>query len=216
MKKVILLMSCKDGWEGCEKETKTSVLAVCKLGAHRMIESGSSDVSFARSRALSFACEAIRGELAECDVVLMVDDDMEFSPEMAQEVVDKCRELGRPTSAAYATLTSKLAAMRWRDGLWCCGLGLFAIPVPMLLELEARSESFELFGKAYSQFTWSGADRGQWFSEDFRLCIELGGAVLLPLGAAHIKKAALLPDDETIEQIRRVYDETIAMLKVKP
>jgi len=203
MKKTLLLMSCKDGWESCEKETKACVLALCKLGAHRVIESGSSDVAFARSRALSFACEALRGELAECDVVLMVDDDMEFSPEMAQEVVDKCRELRRPTSAAYATITSKLAATRWENGLWCCGLGLFAIPVPMLLELEARSESFELGGRAYSQFTWSGADRGQWVNEDYRLCIELGGAVLLPLAAGHIKKVPIMPDDETIEAIAK-------------
>jgi hypothetical protein len=203
MKKTILIMSCKDGWESCETQTKASVLALRKAGVAHMIESGSSDVAFARSRALSLVCEELRGQLSDRDVVLMADDDMDFDVETAQQVVDQCRELGKPTSAAYATITSKLAATRMPNGLWCCGLGLFAIPAAMLLELERESDSFELYGKAYTEFTWSCASDGQWVNEDYRLCQRLGGAVLLPVAVGHVKKCVILPDEETLELIRR-------------
>ena len=200
MKKTLILMSSN---REMEPETRQSLRVLTKLGAALLQETGSSDVAFARCRALSWACEHLRGELADRDVVLMLDDDMEVPEEVAQGVVDKARELGKPCAAAYATRTSKLAAQRWKDNLWLSGLGCMAIPVSMLFELEQRCESFEMMGKVLTAFTWSGPDRGRWVSEDYRLSIQLGGVHLLPLPAGHVKKATLLPDDETLEKIAK-------------
>jgi hypothetical protein len=80
-------------------------------------------------------------------------------------------------------------------------LGCVAIPRALLLDLEERSESFELNGKLYSAFTWCGPEKGGWVAEDFRLSINLGGVHLCPLAVGHIKKGALWPDDETLEQL---------------
>jgi hypothetical protein len=134
-------------------------------------------------------------------VVLMLDDDMDVEAGTAQTLVDAARERGKACAAAYATRTSKLAATRWQDGLWMVGLGCVAIPAALLLELEQRSESFEMSGKVYSAFTWCGAEHGHWIAEDYRLSLQLGGVHLLPLGVGHIKKGSIWPDDETLAKI---------------
>ncbi len=199
MKNTIVVMSSN---REVEKQTQRTLQDLASLGAVLLLETGSADVAFARCRALSWACDKLR-EYPDRDIVLMLDDDMEVPPETAQELADKARELGRACSAVYATLTAKVAAARWpeRPGLWLVGLGCVAIPRSLLLELEERSESFEMNGKFYSAFTWSGPERGGWISEDFRLSINLGGVHLCPLAVGHIKKGALWPDDETLEQL---------------
>jgi len=135
----------------------------------------------------------------------MLDDDMEVPVETAQALMDKARELGRACSAVYATLTAHVAAARWREhtDLWLVGLGCVAIPRALLLELEQRSELFEVDGRSYRAFTWCGPEKGGWIAEDFRLSINLGGVHLCPLAVGHIKKGALWPDDETLEQLAR-------------
>jgi hypothetical protein len=199
MKNTIVVMSSN---RELEKQTKTTLQDLANLGAMLLMETGSADVAFARCRALSWACEKLR-EYPDRDVVLMLDDDMEVPAETAQTLADQARELGRACSAVYATLTAKVAAARWAEhpGLWLVGLGCIAIPRALLLELEERSESFEVGGRFYSAFTWSGPDNGGWVSEDFRLSINLGGVHLCPLPVGHIKKGALWPDDETLEQL---------------
>ena len=185
-----------------EKQTRNTLQKLASLGAMLLLEAGSADVAFARCRALSWACERLR-EYPDRDIVLMLDDDMEVPAETAQALADKARELGRACSAVYATLTAKVAATRWADhpGLWLVGLGCVAIPRALLLELEQRSESFELDDLSYKAFTWSGPEKGSWIAEDFRLSINLGGVHLCPLAVGHIKKGALWPDDETLEQL---------------
>jgi len=185
-----------------EKQTRSTLQALAGAGAMLLMETGSADVAFARCRALSWACEKLR-ECPERDIVLMLDDDMEVPLETAQALVDKARELGRPCSAVYATLTEKVAAARWleRPGLWLVGLGCIAIPRRLLLELEERSESFEINGSLYTAFTWCGAENGAWVGEDFRLSMNLGGVHLCPLAVGHIKKGALWPDDETLVRL---------------
>lgn len=197
MKNTLVVMSSN---REVERQTKNTLQNLANLGAMLLMETGSADVAFARCRALSWACEKLR-EYPDRDIVLMLDDDMEVPAETAQALADKARELGRACSAVYATLTAKVAASRWPDhpGLWLVGLGCIAIPRALLLELEERSESFELNGRLYSAFTWSGPEKGGWISEDFRLSINLGGVHLCPLPVGHIKKGALWPDDETIE-----------------
>ena len=199
MNKTLVVMSSN---REVEKQTKHTLQNLANLGAMLLMETGSADVAFARCRALSWACDKLR-EYPDRDIVLMLDDDMDVPAETAQALADTARELGRACSAVYATLTAKVAAARWaeRPGLWLVGLGCVAIPRALLLELEERSESFELNGKFYSAFTWCGPDKGGWIAEDFRLSINLGGVHLCPLAVGHIKKGALWPDEETLEQL---------------
>jgi hypothetical protein len=199
MKNSIIVMSSNREMEAATKKT---LQALTDGGALVLLETGSSDVAFARCRALSWACETLR-EYPERDVVLMLDDDMEVPAETAQRLVDEARSLGRACSAVYATLNSKVAAARWheRPGLWLVGLGCVAIPRALLLELEERAESFEVTGRFYSAFTWSGPEEGSWVAEDFRLSKNLGGVHLCPLAVGHIKKGALWPDDETLARL---------------
>ena len=196
MRDVIVVVSSN---REIEKATKQTLQSLTDLGALVLLETGSSDVAFARCRALSWTCETLR-ERPERDVVLMLDDDMDVPTETAQALIDEARRLQSTCSAVYATLNSKVAAVRWseRPGLWLVGLGCVAIPRTLLLELEERSESFEVNGRFYSAFTWSGPEDGSWIAEDFRLSKNLGGVHLCPLAVGHIKKGALWPDDETL------------------
>lgn len=199
MKNAIVVMSSN---REIEAATKKTLQAATDRGALVLLETGSSDVAFARCRALSWACETLR-EYPGRDVVLMLDDDMDVPEETAQALIDEARRLGRACSAVYATLNSKVAAVRWpeRPGLWLVGLGCVAIPRALLLELEERAESFEVNGRFYSAFTWSGPEDGSWVAEDFRLSKNLGGVHLCPLAVGHIKKGALWPDDETLARL---------------
>src|SRR5258706_14412186 len=201
MKNTIVVMSSN---REIERQTKSTLQDLANLGAMLLMETGSADVAFARCRALSWACEKLR-EYPERDVVLMLDDDMDVPADTAHPLTDRARELGRACSAVYATLTSKVAAARWPDhpGLWLVGLGCVAIPRALLLDLEERSESFEVNGRFYSAFTWSGPEGGNWIAEDFRLSKNLGGLELGPLAVGHIKKGALGPEDETLAHLAR-------------
>lgn len=201
MKNTIIVMSSN---REIEAATKRTLQNLTDLGAIVLLETGSADVAFARCRALSWACEKLR-EYPERDVVLMLDDDMEVPAETAQALVDRARELRRACSAVYSTLTARVAAARWpeRPGLWLVGLGCVAVPRALLLDLEERSESFEINGRVYSALTWSGPEDGNWVGEDFRLSKNLGGVHLCPLAVGHIKKGALWPDEETLAQLAR-------------
>ncbi|MES1174946.1 MAG: hypothetical protein ABUL62_11530 [Myxococcales bacterium] len=201
MKNTLIVMSSN---RDLEKQTKTTLQNLGRLGAMLLMETGSADVAFARCRALSWACEKLR-EYPDRDIVLMLDDDMDVPAETAQALVDKARALGRACSAVYATLSAKVAASRWAQhpGLWLVGLGCVAIPRDLLLELEQRSEPFEVNGRYCRAFTWCGPDKGAWIAEDYRLSMNLGGVHLCPLPVGHIKKGALWPDDETIDRLEQ-------------
>jgi len=199
MDKTLIVMSSN---REIERATKDTLRQLTAAKAMLLMETGSTGFAFSRCKALSFACERLR-EFPERDVVLMLDDDMEVSLDTAQLLVDRARELGRACSAVYSTQSMKLAAMRWaeRPGLWLTGLGCLAIPRALLLELEEASESFSVFGRQLSAFTWSGPEKGEWVAEDFRLSMRLGGVHLCPLAVGHIKKGALWPDDDTLRQV---------------
>lgn len=203
MKKTLITMSSYNG--EMEAETRESLQALRRAGAGFLLQSGVPDVAMARCQALSFSCEALRGEASDRDVVLMMDADMEVDLDAAQCVVTQARIRKCATSAAYATKMSTLAGTRWKagpvPGRWLVGLGCVAIPAKLLFELEAESESFEVRGKAYSAFTWCGPEKGVWIAEDYRLSMRLGGVELLPVAVGHVKKTTLLPDDETLQRI---------------
>lgn len=207
MKATLIVMSSKTGTP--EKQTKETLARLVKLGAGTLMEIGSTDVAFARCRALSAVCDQLR-ERPERDMVLMIDDDMEVADEVAQAVVDAARRLQRGCSAAYATASAKLAGTPFKGhpGRWLVGLGCLAIPRALVLRLEETSLSFEHMGRHYSAFTWCGPDAGEWVGEDFQLSKRLGGVHLLPLAVGHIKKGVLWPDDGTLAQIAALGGET--------
>jgi hypothetical protein len=202
MKGTLIVMSSN---REMEPETRASLQVLRRAGAGFLLQAGVPDVAMARCQALSFACEALRGDAADRSVVLMLDDDMEVDLDAAQAVVTQARIRKCATAAAYATKMTTLAGTRWKDsptpGRWLVGLGCVAIPSRLLLHLEKLSESFEIQGKVYSAFTWCGPEKGTWVAEDYRLSMRLGGVHLLPIAVGHVKKATLLPDDETLQRI---------------
>ncbi len=197
MKKTLIVISSSRGWA---RELQHSIVAMQTAGAGLLEEFGSSCVTFARCRALSMACDALR-EYPERDAVLMVDDDMQIPLAVAQQLVDEARQHAQPCSAIYATQSRTIAAEPRKDGLWMTGCGALAIPRAALLELERRSPSFEMRGKAYTGFTSAGASGGRWMGEDFTLCANLGGVRLLPVAVGHVKPTPLWPDDETLTRM---------------
>lgn len=175
-------------------------------GALFFRQQGTTDVTLARNLALSGTCRHLRADPPR-DTVLMIDDDMVFTVEQAQELVDYSRANRVAASAMYATAESTLAAFRLQtpDGevqRWVTGLGMLAIPAAALLELEQRSEPFVTLGRTNYGFTMSLATGGQYWSEDFTLCRRLGGVHLLPIAVGHLKMWPLYPDDHTVESIR--------------
>lgn len=201
MKNTLIVLSTN---RSIEPRTEASIVQCQRAGAaylpHR---EAPADVACARNLAFSIACETIR-KYPERDVVLCVDDDMEFPLTTAQELVDTVRREGVGAGAVYATLAGTVAGGPMKDvpGRFECGLGLLGIPAHALLKLEQESESFELAGRTFSEFTWCCAEDGLWVGEDYRLCRRLGGVLLLPLGAGHIKKSPLWPDQATLDAVR--------------
>ena len=190
---------------------------------------GSPDVAFARNIALTAALRysvtrnkqaaapdpgsvAIqRGDAAPrpnaVDTILMVDDDMEFTLDQANELVAYSREHQVGAAAMYATLGGTLAATRLYTPLnttqrWLVGLGFLALPLKQVQEVAARSEHFEALGQVHVEFCWTAAYDGIWCAEDYSLCRRFGGVHLLPMAVGHLKTVPCYPDEETIRRVR--------------
>jgi hypothetical protein len=216
MKRTLVLITSNRELKGLTKEC---VLEFRKAGAELLMVDGGSDISQARNAALSTACNYLRQDGSERDVVLLLDDDMVLSSDGAMALLDGARAFGVPCSGVYAVAPehdqkvghSRLAGGPWQGQRfeggaqkWRMGLGCLAVPTAMLLELEQRSESYAVRGTQYSAFTWSTCENGEWIAEDFRLCQRLGGVRLLPVGAGHVKEITLWPDPSTLEGVRRL------------
>lgn len=199
MKGTLIVISSN---RGLENETGAMIEELRKLGAGYQLNTGIADVAFARNQALSWICNVLR-EREERDMVLMLDDDIFAEPAVIQEVVTRARRLQQPCAAVYPTKDGKIAAERWRDkpGFWLSGLGCMAIPRSALLALEQRSESYEQNGHIFTAFTRTGPEKGKWIAEDFRLCINLGGVRMLPIGVNHIKKWPLYASEATLQKL---------------
>ena len=209
-----------------QDRTRQCIDAMMRAGAAYLEQTGCADVALARCDALTQACNSLRQlnersaravppagihPAAEAtwkpppprDTVLMVDDDMVFSNDQAQALIDCSRETGVAVSAVYATLATTVAATRIAGtDRWLSGLGLIAIPAGRLFELEHESETFAIKERSYVAFTWCGPEKNAWYSEDYRLCQRLGGVYLLPIAVGHLKVLPIYPDDETIAAIR--------------
>lgn len=190
-----------------QAQTQLALRALMSAGALYLDQSGAADVALARCLALSGACDQLRSKPGQWDCVLMVDDDMVFSRQDAQALVDHARSTGVSAAAMYATLLGTLAATRLRTPngdlqRWATGLGLLAIPAFALLELEQRSEPFTFMDQPRRGFTWSQAAGGNFWSEDYTLTRRLGGVHLLPIGVGHLKTIPVYPDEATIACVR--------------
>jgi hypothetical protein len=161
------------------------------------------DVTLGRNLGLSAVCDNL-DQMPDRDTVLLVDDDMVFTIDDAERLVQHARTHGVAASAMYATTLGALAACRLRNpaGRWLTGLGLLAIPAGLLLLLREQSPAFEFLGADRYAFTSSAAVDGHYLSEDFMLCKNLGGVDLRPIPVGHMKQIALYPDDETVAAIR--------------
>lgn len=210
MKNTIVVVSTN---REMQRITRERIGQMRRNGAQYVEQTGCADVALARCISLSAACNALRMLNAQengrkFDTVLMVDDDMQFELDQAQEIINHTRTYTMPASAAYATMNGTLAASPIDEGLfgrqlWKVGLGFVAIPAVLLLALEAKSQKFELRNGIYSEFTSSRAKAdGQWWSEDFELSYRLGGVHLLPIAVGHLKTIPIFPDEQTITSIR--------------
>lgn len=193
-------------------EFRLTVAALQSLGAVYQKCPGWSDVAEGRCVQLSSAVEVVReNKYGERDIVLVMDDDMAIQPSDVQELINEARHSGIACAAVYPTAEVKeqrgrIAGCQLKGvpGRWLTGLGCLAIPVPALLELERESEKFELRGASITEYTWACAERGEWYSEDYRLCLRLGGVRLLPIPCGHKKPIVLWPDTETLEEVRQI------------
>lgn len=199
MKGTIVVVSSN---RGVGDTTADMIVGLRMLGAGYQLNRGVADVAFARNQALSWVCGVLR-EQPTRDMVLMLDDDIFAEPSVIQEVVTRARKMQEPCTAVYTTKESKIAGARLtsKPGYWLFGLGCMAIPRAVLLELEARSESYEHDGRKYTAFCTTGPEQGVWIAEDFRLCLNLGGVRLLPIGVAHVKPWPLWPGKETLKKL---------------
>jgi hypothetical protein len=170
------------------------------------------DIALGRNLALSGVCDLARVNKFDC--ALLVDDDMVFTVDDVKLLTEHAMASGVATSACYVGASGEhLMAAPW-EGRWITGLGLVAIPMPLLLEVHTKAPHFTnkmLPGRDIAAFCSSGIIDGVWYSEDFQLCMRLGGVDLLPeVCVGHIKKRILKP---TTEQVQDFLD---TLLKVEP
>lgn len=211
---------------GIDHRTRESLDALrCRM----VITYGVSDTSLARNVQLSRALRTAQ-KLAS-PIVLMVDDDMVFSKEVAQATCQAALLLGRPVSAMCAVQAGHLAGAPWPEGDkqplvdadelepwmgkgWLTGCAFLAIPTTTLIDLAMRSETLTLPGEEHTtEFTWSCSEVmpdkddpsknvRRWLSEDYRLALRLGGVVMAPYPIGHVKPIPLWPDEESIARLK--------------
>lgn len=212
MKRTIVVISYN---RPIQEPTRALLGDLMKQGVAVVTQNGCADVALARNLALTGACQAYRQLLEKAgpdtparDTFLMLDDDMLFTLDQVQTLIEHTRETGVAASAMYATAVGTLAAMRLREPIdneaqrWVTGLGMLAIPAALMLELEQRSETFPLKKGRHTAFTCSAMFEGHWYSEDYTLTRLLGGVHLLPMAVGHLKTIPIYPDAETVGLIR--------------
>jgi hypothetical protein len=205
-------MSCPSAeiWIASGRGVAPSTRECCERSGLRSTVIGNiNDTALARNITLTKCVRSGR----DFDVVLLVDDDMVFHPEAATSLVSLAHEMQAPVSAAYLTREGDVAATpmeeelssNWKDNRWLTGLGLVAIPLKMLKELALKSVDVSEDPLEIIAFCWSGPGafrgRAKWFSEDYCLLSRLGGAILMPVGAGHLKTVPIWPSEESLKQL---------------
>lgn len=200
MNKTIVLCTTHRGMsdETYESVVNSQPVAILK---HK----GSACIDIARSVSFDRAVDALNSPAcAEVDMILNVDDDMVFSPQHAQAVVDEARKRQHPVSARYATITRKVAAMRSPTAAYrlpFTGLGFLAIPKPCLLFVAEQLDAQE-GGRIGNVRAWCRTGEiapfpGAWSPEDLWFCNHFGGVYLSDtVTVGHLKTFAIVPKDD--------------------
>ncbi|NJK42323.1 MAG: hypothetical protein HC937_00630 [Aquincola sp.] len=147
-------------------------------------------------------------EEQRADVVLCIDDDIEFGAVDAQTIVDMARQRQAAVSAVYVNTTHAICAapLEGVPGRYLVGLGFCAVPVPLLLNLAARLTPVQ--GPTGMVLPWctSGPNYSteppRWECDDYSFSRLIGGAVLAPIAVGHVKRVGLWPDEQTIAQVQ--------------
>jgi hypothetical protein len=210
---LIVLTSHRGAHEKCQASIEATGFDVVEV-------KGVPDIALARC--VAFAAALDRAD--EYDVALFLDDDMTFAPLDVEHLCEVARIHNVPVSACYVTATGSFAAvamdapgetaaLSWLDRRWLCGLGCLAVPISLIRSLATTSREVRIpprLGRAsIPEFTYCGAGslriggevQDLWVSEDYRLIARLGGAVLAPIRAGHIKPVSLLPELEVVERV---------------
>ena len=191
------------------------MLDACRRdGAQLQTLYGVSDIALARNRILTVSLEAIKR--TTLDTVLLIDDDISAPLSHVQELVHESRSRKLPVSGVYANAEGIPNAIEWPlTGKWLTGLGFIAIPVAALEALKARTVEGNS-GEDIKLFCQSGyhVERpGFWTSEDYWLCLQLGGVMLAPIPADHYKRVPVHVSRETAEAfVRRTPESTLVQL----
>lgn len=194
-------------WKGPSEPTRAAIAALELRGAESLIYAGVTDVSLARSMALTHVLGLLEGN-TRIETLLMLDDDVEPEPDDAQRLVDVSRTWGA-VSGVYGTSERKIAASKHptQEGRYLTGLGFFAVPVKQLRRLQAWKSKMHHAGRDLTPFCCTGRHPdsvpGMWTSEDYWLCLDLGGVVLAPIPAAHHKTMPIVPGAAALEAIGR-------------
>lgn len=178
------------------------------------IMAGQADLALARNRHLTSAVERWPAEKGH--VLLLVDDDMEFSVRDAEIVCERAARLSVAQTGIYVTGARTYALGRMHSA-WVAGLGFLAVPMVRLHQLARRSQRVMWSGEMVIAFTWCGPDGlglpsqerlSTWVSEDYRLCDRLGGVgVVEEVQLGHVKHTPIYPPEQiNLEAIARQLD----------
>ena len=203
-------------YKGVSQQTQSGLNECMKAGWASYIQTGCADVALARNIALTTILDRVPDDPDHA--LLMLDDDIVFGVQDAENVCAMACETGVPVSAIYPTADGRMAAMRLvpgfddREQMYLTGLGFLAIPGNCLHGLLSESEKTTHAAKPLIVFTWTGPasveeksghkNTDMWLSEDYRMTLRLGGVLLAPIGVGHLKHVPLYPDGETLERFR--------------
>jgi hypothetical protein len=169
-----------------------------------------SNVTLARCRQMTLL-ETVK---EDWDVALLMDDDVFFrSVPHAEFLAQEARANGRATAALYPSIGGNVNVRMVRSGpiirdvvRVLTGVGALAIPREVFEDLRERVPRCEVSsGLTVGEYCRSGASEiepGQWWSEDFSLCWNLGGVEISSLAAMHQKGRMLELSPESFESVR--------------
>lgn len=197
---------------GVSIHTAKSIRALVNRGARDLVLDGITDVAMARNCALTAAADLTR-QHRDIALWLLVDDDMSFELQAAEQLCSAALESGHPTSGVYVSNNGRVMATVRPGEPTLTGLGFFALPSRRLLELADDSVTV-LWGdnsvRVFCQSAvWHEGSIRVWRSEDYWLCMRLGDVQIAPVAAAHHRLVPLLPDGATVAQAARAEKETL-------